>query len=161
MTRALSLTASILLLHALATSTQAQSTPYDARGFNSTGSGAWNYGNLPNGSFGIDYAQPLPAGSLVMDQYGMWYATPTVESAPRAVVAQPAPITRTSGSSSNRAKAKPRYQIPTGSLGWNGANGVILYSPAVRHETYDAGYARGPYGVVNYGHMSWGWPNGY
>jgi hypothetical protein len=77
------------------------------------------------------------------------------------VVAQPAPITRTSGSSSNRAKAKPRYQIPTGSLGWNGANGVILYSPAARHETYDAGYARGPYGVVDYGHMSWGWPNGY
>jgi len=159
------LTAAILLSYALATSAQAQSTPYDDGGFDPTAAGVWNYGTMPNGSFGVQYTQRLGAGSMVMDQYGLVYETPIVESALRAAAAQPAPTTRstsrTSGSTSNRAKAKPRYQIPTGSLGWNGANGVILYSPAARHETYDAGYARGPYGVVNYGHMSWGWPNGY
>jgi hypothetical protein len=161
MTRSFALTATILLSYALATSAQAQSTPYDDGGFDPTASGVWNYGSMPNGSFGIGYAQPLAAGSLVMDQYGLVYVTPTVESAPRPVVAQPAPITRTSGPISNRTKAKPRYQLPTGSLGWTGANGVILYSPATRHESYGSGFARGSYGVVDYGYMSKGWPIGY
>jgi hypothetical protein len=161
MTRTFALTATILLSHALATSTQAQLTPYDDGRFGSTGYGVPNYGNLPNGSFGIEYAQTVPAGSLIVDQYYMVQATPTIESGPRAVVAQRAPITRTSRSTSNRTNAKPRYQLPTGSLGGNGVNGVILYSPAARHEAYDAGYARGPYGVVNYGNMYMGWPIGY
>jgi hypothetical protein len=161
MTRNFALTAAILLSHALAASTQAQSTPYDDGRFDPTASGVSNYGSMPNGGFGIEYTQPVQAGSLIVDQYYMVRATPTVESAPRAVVAQPAPITRTSGSASNRTKAKPRYQLPTGSLGWNGGNGVILYSPASRYESYGFGYERGAYGVVNYGSMYMGWPIGY
>jgi hypothetical protein len=161
MTRTFALTATILLSHALATSIQAQSTRYDDGGFDPTASGILNYGTMPNGSFGIEYGQPLRAGSLIMDQYGMVYATPSSELAPRPVFAQPAPVTRTSGSASNRAKARPRYPLPTGSLGWNSASSVILYSPATRHETYGSGYARSPYGVVDYGYMSKGWPFGY
>jgi hypothetical protein len=165
MTRTFALTAAILLSHTLAASALAQSTPDDYGGFDPTASGVWNYGSVPDGSFGSEYSQPLTAGSWVMDQYGIVYATPTVESAPRAADAQPAPTTRTatrtSGSNSNRTKAKPRYQLPTGSLRWNDANGVLINSPAARYGTYGSGYARGPYGVVDYGYMSKGWPMGY
>ena len=83
----------ILLSHALATSAQAQSTPYDDGGFDPTASGVSNYGAMPNGGFGVEYTQPVAAGSLVMDQYGLLYAIPMVESAPRVAVAQPAPTT--------------------------------------------------------------------
>ena len=161
MIRTFALTATILLSHALATSIQAQTTPYDDRGFDPTGSGISNYGTLPNGSFGFGYTQLIPAGSLVVDQYYMVHAAPTVAPEPRAVAAQPAPITRVSRSTSNRTRATPLYQLPTGSLSWYGANGVILYSPAARSGAYGAGYGRGPYGVVNYGYMYKGWPMGY
>jgi hypothetical protein len=162
MIRTFVLIATILMSHALATCAQAQSTPYDDGRFDPTASGVSNYGSMPNGSFGIEYAQQVQAGSLVMDQYGLVYAIPMVESAPQVAVAQPAaPSTRTSRSTTNRTKAKPRYQLPTGSLGWDGANGVILYSPATRHESYGSGFARSAYGVVDYGYMSKGWPMGY
>ena len=92
MIRTFALTATILLSHALATSVQAQTTPYDDRGFDSTGSGISNYGTLPNGSFGIGYTQLVPAGSLVVDQYYMVHVAPTVAPALPAVAAQPAPV---------------------------------------------------------------------
>ena len=81
MIRTFALTATILLSHALATSIQAQTTPYDDRGFDPTGSGISNYGTLPNGSFGIGYTQLIPAGSLVVDQYYMVHVAPTVAPA--------------------------------------------------------------------------------
>jgi len=165
MTRTLALTAAILLSHALAASVQAQSTPYDDGAFIPTANGISNYGSMPNGSFGVEYTQPVVTGSWIMDQYGMVYRVPTVEPAPRAADAKPAtaarPAPRMSGSAANRAKPKPRYQVPTGLLGSSGANGVVLYSPEARYESYGSGYGRGPYGVVNYGHMWWGWPTGY
>jgi hypothetical protein len=165
MIRTFVLTATILMSHALATSAQAQSTPYDDGAFDPTASGVSNYGSMPNGSFGIEYAQQVQAGSLVMDQYGLVYRVPTVELAPRAADAKPAtaarPAPRMSGSTAKRAKAKPRYELPTGSLRSSGANGVVLYSPGARYETYGSGYGRGPYGVVNYGNMWWGWPTGH
>jgi len=165
MTRTLALTAAILLSHALAASVQAQSTPYDDGGFVPPANGVSNYGSVPNGSFGVEYTQPVVAGSWIMDQYGMVYTVPTVEPGPRAADAKRATAARTaprmSGSTANRAKAKPRYPLPTGSLGSSGANGVVLYSPEARYESYGSGYGRGPYGVVNYGHMWWGWPTGY
>lgn len=165
MTRTFALTATIVLSHALAASVQAQSTPYDDSGFVPSATGISSFGTLPNGGFGVEYTQPVVAGSWIMDQYGMVYAAPTVDPTPPPVDAKPAtaarPATRTSGSAVNRTKAKPRYQLPTGSLGWSGANGVVLYSPAVRYESYGSAYGRGPYGVVNYGYMSRGWPLGY
>jgi hypothetical protein len=165
MTRTLALTATILLSHALAAAVQAQSTPYDDRGFVPPANVISNYRSMPNGSFGIEYTQPVVAGSWIMDQYGMVYRVPTIEPAPRAAEAKPAlaarPGPRMAGSTANRAKAKARYAVPTGSLGSSGSNGVVLYSPEARYETYGAGYGRGPYGVVNYGSMWWGWPTGY
>jgi hypothetical protein len=165
MTRTFALTAAIVLSHALAASLQAQSTPYDDGAFVPATNGISNYGSMPNGGFGVGYTQPVTAGSWIMDQYGMVYPAPTIEPAPRAADAKPAtaarPAPRTSGSTANRTKAKPRYQLPTGSLGWSGANGVVLYSPEARYESYGSGFGRGPYGVVNYRYMSWGWPNGY
>jgi hypothetical protein len=165
MTRTFALTATILLSHALAVSVQAQSTPYDDRGFVPSASGITNSGSLPNGGFGVEYTQPVVVGSWIMDQYGMVYAAPTVDPAPPAADPKPAtaarPAIRTPGSTANRTKAKPRYQLRTGSLGWSGANGVVLYSPEARYESYGSGYGRGAYGVVNYGYMSRGWPLGY
>jgi hypothetical protein len=165
MNRTFALTATILLSHALAASVHAQSTPYDDSGFVTTANDISNYGSLPNGGFGVGYTQSVAAGSWIMDQYGMMHSVPTIDPAPPAVDAKPAtaarPAARTSGSTANRTKAKPRYQLPTGSLGWSGANGVVVYSPEARYESYGSGYGRGPYGVVDYRHMSWGWPNGY
>ena len=151
MTRTFALTATILLSHALATSTQAQSTPYDDRGFDPTALASRTMATC----------QMAASGSTTRSRYRRevwsWISMGWCTRHPRSnrrldqwshsLHRSPG----TSRSTSNRTKAKPRYQLPTGSLGWNGANGVILYSPAMRHETYGAGYARSPYGVVNYG----------
>jgi hypothetical protein len=60
-----------------------------------------------------------------------------------------------------RVQAQPRYQLPTGSLYWSGANSGILYSPAMRYQTYGGGYARSPYGAVDHSIMYKGWELGY
>ena len=57
----------------------------------------------------------------------------------------------------SRAAAQSQYPLPTGSLDWPAANGVILYSPALRYQTYGDGYGRGPYGSVDCGIMYKGW----
>jgi len=160
MTRNFALSLAILFAFSLATTSHAQTTPYGGYVPEAPGYGVSSFPGHPYGGFGLEYTQPVVAGSLVMDQYGLVYAAPSVESAPAVVTAQPQlqSRTRSSRSSSTRTVARPRYRLPTGSLEWAGGTGVILYSDATRYETYGSGYARGPYGVVDYSHMSKGWP---
>jgi hypothetical protein len=105
----------------------------------------------------------VPAGGMVMDQYGLWYAVPYVESAPSVAAAQPQPQSRTTRSASRRIAARvaqPRYQLPGGSLGMSGANGAILYSPGMRYQSYGSGYGW-PAGRIDNSGMFHGLPTGY
>jgi hypothetical protein len=118
--------------------------------------GGSSYGAPAYGGFGLGYMQAPVAGTVMMDRFGMFYATPLVTSAPQGVVSQPqAPTARTR---SRKAPPAPRYALPTGSLYWPGASGVILYSPALRQQNYGGGYARSPYGSIEYGGWWKGWP---
>ena len=119
------------------------------------------------GGFGFEYAQPVPNGGVIVDQYGLLRATPYVESAAAApaaslpvVTARPRAQTRVSRSTYG-APLPARYQLPTGSLGWTAGNGGILYSPGMRYQSYGSGYGHGPYGVTDYGAMWKGFPAGY
>ncbi len=161
MIRQIAIAAAIVVSQAMIGAARAQDTPYDDPGFESGSHPVVSATTVPNGGFGVQYSQPVTAGSWIVDQYGMVQMIPSVERAPRAAVQQPAPAAQTPRSAANRAKAKPRYQLPTGSLVWAGADGVVNYSPAMRHESYGSGYGRGPYGVVNYGYMYKGWELGY
>jgi hypothetical protein len=161
MTRLFALTVAIVLPLSLATTTSAQTTPYDDYVPEAPTYGVAADGSQPYGGFGLEYSQALLAGSMVMDQYGLLHVTPAVEAAPAVAAAPPRPPTRISRSAYRRVKAQPRYQLPTGSLGQSGSNGVILYSPGVRYQNYGSGYERGPYGVVDYSYMYKGWPLGY
>ncbi len=57
---------------------------------------------------------------------------------------------------SRRAIAQPRYQLPTGSLGWSAGNGGMLNPVEARCSAYGSGYGVGPYGVVDH-RMMWKW----
>jgi hypothetical protein len=141
-----------VVLGGLATTGQAQTTPYD--------SGAEFRLNQSYGGFGLQYAQPVVNGGVVMDQYGMWHDVPYVPYVqPAAPVAPARPVVaaRTSRSTRRVAVGQPRFQLTTGSLGTTGSNGGILYTPGMRYEAYGNGYGRGPYGVSDYSHMWKGW----
>ncbi len=120
-----------------------------------------------DGGFGLGYAQPVREGSLVMDRFGMFYMAPAARTAspPDTTAAVSAPVRRRRGAPSRteakRVQAQPRYQMPTGSLFWSGANSGILYSPGMRYQTYGGGYARSPYGAVDHSIMYKGWELGY
>jgi hypothetical protein len=160
MTRKLTLTLAMALPFALATTVRAQTTPYDVTGLEIPSNSSPDYSNLPHGGFGFDYSQPVVEGDVVMDQYGFLHGTgPMVASSP-VVTVQPRPQqrARTSRSLATRGSARPRYQLPTGSLGWTGGEGAILYSPVARQQSYGSGYDRGPYGVTDYNYMYKGWP---
>jgi len=161
MTRLFGLTVAIVLPLSLATTTRAQTTPYDDFVPETPIYGVAAEGSQPYGGFGLGYSQPVLAGTVIMDQYGLLHAIPDVEAAPALVAVAPQPRTRNSRSASRRASAQPRYQLPTGSLGQSASNGVILYSPGMRYQNYGNGYDRGPYGVVDYSQMYKGWPLGY
>ncbi len=151
MIRNLGLSLAFVVLAGLVPSTQAQvTTPLRL--------GPAEYRlNQSYGGFGFEYAQPFANGAAVMDQYGMWHSVPYVASAPPVVVpARPVVSTRTSRTSSRRAVAQPRYQLTTGSLGWTGADGAILYSPVTR-DSYGYGYGHGPYGTSAYQNGWKGW----
>jgi hypothetical protein len=124
------------------------------------------------GGFGYNYAQTVPSNSYILDRWWMVTESPTVETTPPTVstaqtqeglVAQPAATARRVGGRRlfNRARAPRTYSLPTGSLYWPGAGAVSLYSPAQRHQSYDAGYARSPYGSINYGIAYKGYDWGY
>jgi hypothetical protein len=158
MTRVLGLSLAMALPLALATETRAQTRSYDVTGMETLTYGVSAYGDWPHGGFGFDYAQPVIAGNVVMDQYELLHATSVPAASVPVVTARPQPRTRASRSGSIRGAARPRYQLPTGSLGWTGSEGAILYSPAARFATYGSGYERGPYGVTDYKYMYKGWP---
>ncbi len=163
MIRILGLAVAVVVPLSLVTTAHAQMTPYDAREAQSPYYGVSAYGGQSYGGFGLEYSQTVPAGGMVMDQYGLWHAVPNVESAPPVAAAQPQPRPRTSRSASRRVAAnvaQPRYQLPTGSLGLSGANGGILYSPGMRYQSYGSGYGW-PVGVIDNSRMWHGMPSGY
>jgi hypothetical protein len=117
-------------------------------------------GSEPFGGFGFNHAQVLPSNSYVLDQWWMLWATPTVgtvapePAAPAPPATRPAPASRTPRNlvrRSTRASAPATHPLPTGSLYWPGASGVVLYSPAQRYASYEGGYARSAYGTIDYG----------
>jgi hypothetical protein len=162
MIRILGLTVALVVPLCLTTPAHAQTTPYNGGGALSPYYGVSVYGGLPYGGFGQDYSQVVPAGGMVMDQYGLWHAVPSsVQSAPPVTAAQPQPQTRsrTTRSASRRVAAKvpqPRYQLPTGSL--SGANDGMLYSTGARYQSYGSGYGW-PMGVIDHSGMWWGMPS--
>jgi hypothetical protein len=161
MTRILGLTLALILIVAPATRAQTVSAyPQECAATDYSG---YFYGELPFGGFGFDYVQSPTTGGLVMDRFGMLHPGPRVDSPPPVAAERPRAavqptVTRTK---SKRAAARPVHQLPTGSLSRGASNGVILYSPELRYETYGGGYARSPYGTNDYGSMYKGWPLGY
>src|SRR5262249_47015101 len=113
------------------------------------------------GGFGSDYVQAVPSHRYLLDRGWMVTESPAggamppaarTAQAPVGLVGQVSATARRAGArrSSARARAERAYSLPTGSLAWPGAGSVPLYSPAQRHESYDAGYGRSPYGSINY-----------
>jgi hypothetical protein len=125
------------------------------------------YGYEPYGGFGVQYSQPLRDGQLLTDRFGMVYmvsaprTAPQVEPAPLSASVPGSPRVRRSRSDKSAAQAQPRYHMPTGSLAWPGGNGGILYSPAMRYQSYGGGYAASPYGTIDHSIMYKGWALGY
>jgi hypothetical protein len=128
--------------------------------------GIYPYGDEPYGGFGMDYVQAPSSGGLVMDRFGMIHEAPVVGSRP-VVAAERVSVRSETRSRSARtrprraqaqAQARGNYQLPTGALRWKGGEGVLLYSPALRYQSYGGGAARSPYGSIDYGSMWMGWP---
>ncbi len=126
-------------------------------------------GQLPaNGGFGMDYAQPVPSNTYVLDRWWMVQATPSVGSAlppsnqvqSAPVVVQPAnprrmtraarSLSRMNARAVNRVGAPAATALPSGSLYWP-ATSMPLYSPEQRYAAYGQGYGVSPYGSVDYG----------
>lgn len=124
-----------------------------------------------NGGFGMEYAQPVPSDTLVLDRWWLLEATPgigatlpprTTAEAPAVVrPTQPARVpratrtartlSRTASRAVRRAGIQAGAPLPTGSLYWPPAAGVPLYSPEQRYATYGYGYGVSPYGTADYG----------
>jgi hypothetical protein len=158
MTRLLGLTLAMVAVLVWPSTTQAQTAadPYRME--------ASAYGDdldrvEPYGGFGLENVQNVPAGSVWMDRFGMLHGTPLVASAPGVTVTRPS--ARPSGLGTSGRVYRSRYQLPTGSLSWPGASGVIFYSPGMRYQTYGGGYGQGPYGSVDCGIMYKGMSLGY
>jgi hypothetical protein len=114
----------------------------------------------PYGGFGLEMMQTPIAGTVIVDRFGLVHGNPHIEL-PSHVMA-PSPRTKVSRyAPRRRVAARVGYQLPTGSLDWAGASGVILYSPALRYQNYGGGYGRGPYGTMDYGMMYHGMSFGY
>jgi hypothetical protein len=153
MNRILGLTLALAMSLCLATAAQAQ-TGYYGGATTAPDYGTAVMAGQPYGGFGMQYSPAIPAGGVVVDQWGGVH-TVGYASAPVVVVQ---PQTRVVGTRlfGRRAAAQPRYVLPTGSLGWSGPNSGMLYSPDARYSSYGSGYAVGPYGVVNHNIM-WKW----
>jgi hypothetical protein len=153
MNRILGTTLGLVVSLCLGTASEAQTTYYD--GTTSPGYGAAVVTGQPYGGFGMQYSPAIPAGGVIVDQWGGLHAVGQATTAP-VVAAQPK--TRVVGSRmlSRRAAAQPRYVLPTGSLGWSDGNGGMLYSPDARYSSYGNGYGVGPYGMVDH-RVMWKW----
>jgi len=142
----------------LSTPAHAQMTMADPDWIEDYGYVGYSYGYQTYGGFGLGYSEAVPAGSLIMDRFGMVHGFSGVATAPASRA--PRVRTRNAHAGSSRAAAQAQYQLPTGTLYWPAANGVILYSPAMRYRAYGNGYGRGPYGSRDCGTMYKGWPLG-
>jgi hypothetical protein len=113
----------------------------------------------PYGGFGLETTQIPMAGVVVIDRFGLAHGNP------RALLSEPVPVrqprAKATRSVPGRRAGRLGYQLPTGSLDWAGASGVIVYSPVMRYENYGGGYGRGPYGSVDCGMMYHGMSLGY
>jgi len=135
---------------------QAQMTMADYYGMEDNGYGGSFSGYQTHGGFGLGYSQEAVAGGVIMDRFGMPYRIPDVGPAP--AVAAPRARAGRARAGSRRAAAPSQFPLPTGSLYWPAANGVMLYSPAMRYRAYGSGYGRSPYGSVDHSIMYKGWP---
>jgi hypothetical protein len=154
MNRIMGLTVAVLVPMSFATTAHAQS-------YYGGGTVGSDYRTVmagqPYGGFGMEYSPAIPAGGVIVDQWGGLHAVGyTVRAPSPAVVVQPQPRATATRSGSRRALARPRYVLPSGSLGWSGGNGGMIYSPETRYSSYGSGYNAGPYGVVNH-NMMWKW----
>ncbi len=113
----------------------------------------------PYGGFGLEMVQmPMP-GTVVIDRFGLAHGNPRpLLSEPMTV---PRPCAKATRTVPGRRAARVGYSLPTGSLDWAGASGVVVYSPAMRYANYGGGYGRGPYGSVDCGMMYHGMSLGY
>ena len=154
MNRIIGLTVALVVPLSVATTAHAQATNY---GGVPTGPdyGAAVMAGQPYGGFGLQYSPGVPAGGMVVDQWGGLHPVGYANSGPVAVV-QPENRVVLTRPRSRRMMAQPRYQLPTGSLEWSGGNGGMLYSPGTRYASYGSGYSVGPYGVIDH-RMMWKW----
>jgi hypothetical protein len=132
----------------------AQTFPTDYYGEGGYGYGPGELANLPFGGFGFEYTQGPPVSGILMNRFGQVVGTTYVASGPvvetvQPQIVQPAgrPMTRFR---IRRVPVQPRYAVTTGSLGWPGANGVFVNSPAMRYRSYGYGYSLSPYGTTLY-----------
>jgi len=155
MSRMFGLIVVLIVLGGVPDPAHAQTTMPDYYDMESDGYSGYFSGYQTHGGFGLGYSQAATAGALMMDQFGMQYRLPDVAPAP--TVAAPRARAGRARAGTRRAAAPSQYPLPTGSLYWPAANGVILYSPAMRYRAYGAGYGRSPYGSVDYSTMYKGW----
>ena len=157
MTRSLGLILAVAVILGSASTARAQTVADPYRMEEST------YGEhlarMPHGGFGLETLQVPRPGGIWMDRFGMLHRTPGVAVAPRPTAVRSGGRLSRSGTSGRVARSQ--YQLPTGSLYWPEASEVILYSPAMRYETYGGGYGRGPYGSVDCSIMFRGMALGY
>jgi hypothetical protein len=112
----------------------------------------------PFGGFGLETMQTPFVGTVVLDRFGLVHGSPLAQPSRGVRVARPRG--KASGAASTGRAARVEHQLPTGSLNWAGAGGVVLYSPALRYQNYGGGYGRGPYGSIDCGMMYKGWSLG-
>jgi hypothetical protein len=123
------------------------------------------------GGFGLEYMQPVPTGTVVLNRWGLLEVIPAVGTAlpPTTAIEQPAAVRQVAPGRVSRANRPGRSfarvgsqpvagagvelgaPLPTGSLYWPAAAGMPLYSPAQRYASYGGGYGVGPYGTADYG----------
>lgn len=154
MNRILGLTVALVVPLSLATTGNAQTMYYNG-GAPGPGYGGPVMAGQLYGGFGTQYTPTVGSDGYVVDQWGGVHPV-AYTPAPPVVVVQP--TTRVIGSRlrGRRAVAQPLYQLPTGSLGSSGGNGVMLYSPDARYAGYGSGYGAGPYGMADH-RVMWKW----
>ena len=144
------LTLTLVLLLGWASRSSAQ-TVADARVSVATIYNKYIYAIEPNGGFGLETIQIPFAGAFWLDQFGLVHAIEPAQPLPRIAARRSAPKSIVAPASHRVSKTGAR--LPTGSLAWPGASGVVLYSPWLRYQSYGSGYGRGPYGNADCGIM--------
>ena len=156
MNRMFGMTLAAALLLGLNSTAHAQTFSTDYYGLDGYGYGPGGYGfeNLPFGGFGFEYAQGPPVSGVLMNRFGQVVGTSDIVTSPIVTAVQPQAVQpaarQTARSRTKRVLVQPRYAVTTGSLDWQGANGVVANSPAMRYRSYGYGYSLSPYGTTQY-----------